>query len=321
MPKKLQSTTPKKITAPKKPVVKKSSAVKKTAGKEKKKAGTKSISTPAENKPAASRSPSPDFFPAQKGGLTTYSHKELHTLPPAQDTLHANPPSFSPASVPQWVAPSVADASPVKATASGSFFQLKNDEGLPALFRTLLMTGGAMILIGGISTGGYLGVRYFFGNKAAVVATKVKTPELDTFEECAAAGYYVNDGSPRICQTPDGKVYEEDTMTDAALEAQDLVLYIQNPVEGEAIANPFTLTGRARIYDNPVRVRILDADGTELALQDFFVPLPKKGNYGTISLPIPYTAAKGKQGTVEIFEYLAPGKRGQERHIPIRFKT
>ncbi len=101
------------------------------------------------------------------------------------------------------------------------------------------------------------GMFYFFPPEG-------KTPEITTFEECAAK-YPVMESYPEQCVTPGGAHFTRDIGNE--LEKTDLIR-ITSPRPGETITNPLVVTGEARGYwffEASFPVVLLDAEGNEIA--------------------------------------------------------
>jgi len=87
---------------------------------------------------------------------------------------------------------------------------------------------------------------------------------VNSFEECAVAGYPVMEFYPRQCRTPDGKTFVEDIGNE--LEKTDLIR-INKPRPNELIKSPLEIKGEARGYwffEADFPVKLVDADGKEL---------------------------------------------------------
>jgi hypothetical protein len=188
----------------------------------------------------------------------------------------------------------------------------------PLITNLLKLTAATGVLAGMYVSGTWI-ADYFQRNKPQETVL-VDTPDIDTFPECAAAGHYVSEGNPRICQMQDGTIYTETPISDAELERDDPIIYLMNPLEGATISNPLLIRFRARLFEDPIVIRIIDADGTELGMREIMVDIPAEGNYGEVYVSIPYNKPKELDGLIEIYEKLSDSKRGYEQKIGIHFR-
>lgn len=93
-----------------------------------------------------------------------------------------------------------------------------------------------------------------------------KKPEIkiESFTDCAKAGYPVMESYPRQCKTPDGKTFIEDIGNE--LEKLDLIK-ITNPRSNQTIESPITIKGEARGYwffEASFPIKILDENNNLL---------------------------------------------------------
>ncbi len=71
------------------------------------------------------------------------------------------------------------------------------------------------------------------------------TSVVNSFEECAEAGYPVMESYPRQCRTDDGKTFTEDIGNE--IEKLDLIR-VENPRPNQKITSPLNIKGQARGY-------------------------------------------------------------------------
>ena len=90
-------------------------------------------------------------------------------------------------------------------------------------------------------------------------------PLIESFEECAAAGYPVAVSYPLQCRTPDGRMFVEDIGN--SLEKEDLIrLTLPRPID--IVTSPLVLEGEARgfwFFEASFPVRLEDEEGTVFA--------------------------------------------------------
>jgi len=122
-----------------------------------------------------------------------------------------------------------------------------------------------------------------------VMQGKNKTPSevisVSTFEECAAAGYPIQESYPERCSTPDGKTFTRDIGNE--LEKSDLIV-IETPKPGQVISSPIIIKGKARgnwYFEASFPARLVDANGKVLGI----MPIQATGEWMTTEF-VPFTA-------------------------------
>jgi hypothetical protein len=89
------------------------------------------------------------------------------------------------------------------------------------------------------------------------------------------------------------------------------------PPVGAHVSSPVVISGTADVYEATVSVRILDADGGEIATR-FTNATSGTGTRGTYSVAVPYSAPREQAGTIEVFEVSArDGTRVNAVRIPV----
>ena len=120
------------------------------------------------------------------------------------------------------------------------------------------MTGKPFWIIGLAIVLAVAGALYLYEGKDSLKA-------VNSFDECAEAGYPILESYPPQCKTPDGKTFAEDIGNE--LEKQDLIR-ISNPRPNQTIESPITITGEARgfwFFEASFPVKLLDGDGNIIA--------------------------------------------------------
>lgn len=142
-----------------------------------------------------------------------------------------------------------------------------------------------------------------------------KIKATNSFEECAARGFPIEESYPRNCRAG-GKVFIEG-LTPTTSEAN---IQVSAPVPNQEIGLPLIIRGQARVFENVINYRLRDADGTVL-IEGYSMALsPDIGLFGSFVIESGYPEPKGKSGIVEVFNYSA--KDGSEENkvmIPVRF--
>jgi hypothetical protein len=94
-------------------------------------------------------------------------------------------------------------------------------------------------------------------------------------------------------------------------------IVVVSPSVGTRVGSPALISGSADVFEATVSVRILDADGAEIATR-FTSATSGSGTRGTYSVAVPYTVASQQAGTIEVFEVSAKdGTRLNAVKIPV----
>jgi hypothetical protein len=78
-------------------------------------------------------------------------------------------------------------------------------------------------------------------------------------------------------------------------------ILVQTPLIGARVSSPVTISGTADVFEATVSLRILDANGHEIA-RTFTQASCGTGCRGDYSIAVPYQIATEQQGTIEVFE-------------------
>lgn len=92
---------------------------------------------------------------------------------------------------------------------------------------------------------------------------------IRSFEDCAAAGLPVMESFPRRCNTPDGRVFAEETTVFPTYEnASPDMIVVENPHPGGVVGKEFRVTGKARgnwFFEASAPIEVIGADGNTIA--------------------------------------------------------
>lgn len=136
-------------------------------------------------------------------------------------------------------------------------------------FWTLIITAIVIILI--VIIGGV------FSAKNSGNGSKEETPEptaVTSFQQCADAGYPVQESYPRKCITPEGQSFTELTQGNnqnakiTYKNATDDMIKVKLPYPGAVTAKKFNVIGTARgtwFFEASFPVKVLDKNGKVLA--------------------------------------------------------
>ncbi|MEX2053188.1 MAG: PQQ-dependent sugar dehydrogenase [Candidatus Paceibacterota bacterium] len=111
------------------------------------------------------------------------------------------------------------------------------------------------------------GVMYVSDDHAGVIykISSIRDATVNSFKECADAGYPILESYPRQCRNGD-QTFVEDIGNE--LEKTDLIR-ISSPRPNSVISSPLTITGEARGYwffEASFPVKLLDGNGNEIAV-------------------------------------------------------
>lgn len=98
----------------------------------------------------------------------------------------------------------------------------------------------------------------------------VVTPEVLSFEDCAAAGYPIMESYPRQCRTPDGRTYAEELPAPdpTYVNATADMIRATTPTPGAVTGKPVIVRGEARgnwYFEASFPIEIRDTAGTVIA--------------------------------------------------------
>lgn len=160
-----------------------------------------------------------------------------------------------------------------------------------------------------------------------------KASKVDSFVECAEAGFPVMESDPRQCRAGDtlyiegqdgGTNVDEDTDSDGG--ETDMVR-VDSPRSGATVSSPLTVSGEARgnwYFEASFPVRLLDANGKELAV----APAQAQGEWMTtefvpFSVTLTFSLPTTATGTLVLEKDNPSGlpQNAGEVRVPIRFSS
>src|SRR5439155_8963823 len=94
------------------------------------------------------------------------------------------------------------------------------------------------------------------------------------------------------------------TYTRSALESLLPAITVESPVIGQQVSSPVRVSGTANVFEATVNVRILDANGHELA-RAFTTATCGTGCRGDYSVSVRFHVDHQQPGTVEVLDYSA----------------
>lgn len=86
------------------------------------------------------------------------------------------------------------------------------------------------------------------------------------------------------------------------------------------VTSPLTVEGEARVFENVVSLRLLDANGNVLVGTNTTAQSPDVGQFGPFSVDLPFDHPTGTTGTLEVFTTSAKdGSEIDKVTLPVRF--
>ena len=147
---------------------------------------------------------------------------------------------------------------------------------------------------------------------------------INSFEECAVAGYPIMESYPRQCRTSDGETFIEDI---GNLLEKEYLIRVDTPRPNDTISSPLILEGEARGYwffEASFPVKLFDGNGELLAtaiaqakeewMTEDFVPFE-----ATLEFQVPAT-----QKGILVLEKDNPSglpENADELRVPVKFET
>jgi hypothetical protein len=99
----------------------------------------------------------------------------------------------------------------------------------------------------------------------------------------------------------DGVDLFETAQTRAGYTADLPAILVESPLIGAVVSNPVTVSGTADVFEATVSLRILDANGNEIA-RTFTQATCGTGCRGTFSVAASYRVSSQQRGTIEVYE-------------------
>ena len=107
----------------------------------------------------------------------------------------------------------------------------------------------------------------------------------------------------------------DDDDEDSDTGVEEAAIVVESPEPGESVSSPATISGTASVFEGTVQIRILDADGEEIA-SAFTTASVGAPNRGTFSEDVEFTVDGAQDGVVEVFEQnVASPEESPERKL------
>jgi len=107
----------------------------------------------------------------------------------------------------------------------------------------------------------------------------------------------------------------DDDDEDRDTGGDDAAIVVESPEPGVSVSSPVTISGTASVFEGTVQLRILDADGEEIAsaFTTASAGAPERGNF---SEEVEFTVDEAQDGVVEVFEQnVASPEESPEREL------
>ncbi|MFO0702393.1 MAG: Gmad2 immunoglobulin-like domain-containing protein [Candidatus Andersenbacteria bacterium] len=86
------------------------------------------------------------------------------------------------------------------------------------------------------------------------------------------------------------------------------------------VTSPLTVQGQARVFENVVNLRLLDANGNVLVETTTMAHSPDVGQFGSFSIDLPFVHATDTSGSLEVFTISAKdGSEVDKVTLPVTF--
>ena len=99
---------------------------------------------------------------------------------------------------------------------------------------------------------------------------------------------------------------------DSTPAADDTAIVVDSPEDGASVSSPVTISGTASVFEGTVQLRILDANGEEVA-RTFTTASAGAPERGDFSEQVEFAVDEAQEGVIEAFEENAasPGESSE----------
>jgi hypothetical protein len=124
--------------------------------------------------------------------------------------------------------------------------------------------------------------------------------------------------APTTVTTPGS---EDLTVSPSLAETANII--VTEPKANSTVSLPFTISGRARVFENQFNYQVLDANSKVLKSGSAYANSPDSGQFGNFSIEVSsLTAGSSGKLTVEVFDYSAKdGSKQDVVSIPVTLQT
>ena len=132
---------------------------------------------------------------------------------------------------------------------------------------------------------------------------------INSFEECADAGYLVVPSDPPRCVIDKYHIFTQEPE----------FIRVASPQPFEIVASPLIINGQARARNNTINYRLQSNDNVVLDEGSFLGNSPDHGRWGDIEVIIHFSAPTVPSGTLFLYEYGQDWNDEQAIRIPLNF--
>lgn len=93
----------------------------------------------------------------------------------------------------------------------------------------------------------------------------------------------------------------DDDDGDGDAGGEEAAIVVESPEPGASVSSPVTISGTASVFEGTVQLRVLDADGEEIA-SAFTTASGGAPNRGDFAEDVEFTVDEAQDGVVEVFE-------------------
>jgi hypothetical protein len=107
----------------------------------------------------------------------------------------------------------------------------------------------------------------------------------------------------------------DDDNEDGEAGGEEAAIVVESPEPGASVSSPVTISGTASVFEGTLQLRILDADGEEIAsaFSTASAGAPERGDF---SEDVEFTVDEAQDGVIEVFEQnVASPEESPEREL------
>ncbi len=97
-------------------------------------------------------------------------------------------------------------------------------------------------------------------------------------------------------------------------------IVVESPEPGATVSSPVTISGTASVFEGTVQLRILNADGEEIA-RSFATASAGAPERGAFSEEVEFTVDEAQEGVVEAFEQNVASPEESSEHEPFKVEV
>jgi hypothetical protein len=119
--------------------------------------------------------------------------------------------------------------------------------------------------------------------------------------------------------TPSSEVVEEEA---ASQDGEEKNILVETPTNGAKLASPFTVSGKARVFEGLIHVDVKKEDGTVLISETTIARNSNVEAFGDFSIGIQFQFSNTTKGTLEVYSISAKdGSKENLVTIPVEFEV